>query len=63
MTAPGKLPPPARPLGVLLNRCILASPHGERDGLEVLFAGAADWKPLALNLDLVGSHQLLGDGA
>ena len=63
MAAPGKLAPTARLVGVLLDRGVLASPHGEGHGPETLLAGAADREPLALDLDLVGAHQLLGDGA
>ena len=63
MAAAGKLAPPARLVGVLLDGGILASFHGERHGLETLLAGAADREPIAFDLDLVGAQQLLGDGA
>lgn len=63
MTSSGKLAPPVRLAGVLLDGSVPAFPHGESHGLEALLAGAAEGEPLALNLDLVSAQQLFGDRA
>ena len=63
MPAPGKLTTTARLIRLLLNRCVMGSPHGEGCGPETLLAGAADGEPLAADLDLVGAHHLPGNGA
>jgi hypothetical protein len=46
---------------VLLDGCVLAPLHSEREAAEALSAGTADPIQLAFNLNVITAHQPLAD--